>query len=114
MISRFADQQEEMTMSLETTKHDELESLRKPTVAVVETLSEHGSSRMILRTGEETEHLKFDATRIAWNSAISERIGKDLLVIEASLFETKWFDYRFMHPAAATQLFALRYIEMYR
>lgn len=33
---------------------------------------------------------------------------------EASLFDTKWFDYRFLHPARATALFAHFYRQAYK
>lgn len=32
---------------------------------------------------------------------------------EAALFETKWFDYRFMHPVAATYVFARAYRDVF-
>lgn len=41
-------------------------------------------------------------------------IKNDLLEKEASLFATKWFDYRFLHPTKATYLFAHLYSEGYK
>lgn len=39
---------------------------------------------------------------------------KNYAFVEAGLFNTKWFDYRFMHPTLATYLFTHYYLEAYR
>lgn len=41
------------------------------------------------------------------------RIGQKILKTEASLYETKWFDYRELHPAMATYLFAHHFNRAY-
>lgn len=41
-------------------------------------------------------------------------IRKDWRDLEAELFTTKWFDYRFMHPTEATYLYASCYEGAYR
>lgn len=41
-------------------------------------------------------------------------IPPERLKIESDLMRMKWFDYRFMHPAAATALFALHYEQEFR
>ena len=102
-------------MSLDVSRDkDESEFSRKPAGTFVEIPSDEGPAQMVWKTWEEMQNLHLDSVREAWNGAISERIRKDQLTIEASLFNTKWFDYRFMHPAAATHHFALHYIERYR
>ena len=85
-------------MSLDVSRdHDESEFSRKRAGTFVEIPSDEGPAKMVWKTWEEMQNLHLDSVREAWNGAISERIRKDQLTIEASLFNTKWFDYRFMH-----------------
>ncbi|EFN2465353.1 hypothetical protein HKD04_005462, partial [Escherichia coli] len=53
-----------------------------------------------------------------WNTAVmdkwvAENIGLSRCKDEAELFETKWFDYRDMHPLMATCLFTEAYKRQY-
>ncbi len=43
-----------------------------------------------------------------------QRLPKTLLKGESDLYESKWWDYRFWHPAIATQMFALAYRKSFR
>lgn len=43
-----------------------------------------------------------------------ERIEPEVLKREAALYQTKWWDYRFLHPTEATYAFAQSYERAYR
>lgn len=43
-----------------------------------------------------------------------QHVKSELLLNEAALFQTKWFDYRFIHPVHATMKYAEEYIKVYR
>jgi len=44
----------------------------------------------------------------------ASRLEVDLLASEPGLMLTKWFDYRFLHPVAATKIFADAYVKAFR
>ena len=48
------------------------------------------------------------------NIRTGQRISSKLLKLESQLNESKWFDYRFMSPAEATQIFADEFIKAYK
>lgn len=52
--------------------------------------------------------------RFADSLIAAKHISSDLLSLERSLATTKWFDYRFLTPMAATQRFADIFREQYR
>jgi hypothetical protein len=45
---------------------------------------------------------------------VGERAFKAHFKLELSLFQTKWFDYRLMHPVTATYLYAHEFVKSYR
>lgn len=55
-----------------------------------------------------------DHARRKLSFVTSALIPIDRLMIEPDLMTTKWFDYRFLHPAAATGIFATYYEKAYR
>lgn len=65
---------------------------------------------------DERPHLFVDhAPDPVWLSGRASRfISTQLLSEEAALFETKWFDYRYLHPMQATELFLDMYRNVYR
>ncbi|PCI37995.1 MAG: hypothetical protein COB46_12440 [Rhodospirillaceae bacterium] len=61
----------------------------------------------------ETTLLLSDATeQVTKNIQACIKIRGDRLKLEGPLFYTKWFDYRYMHPLDATQLFADKFVEI--
>lgn len=53
-------------------------------------------------------------TRIGGNLQSASQVEGKLLAEESYLYTTKWFDYRFMSPLVATELFASEYQKIYR
>lgn len=45
---------------------------------------------------------------------MAKHADKKMRAIEADLMTSKWFDYRFLHPVAATYLYAYHYKEQYK
>src|SRR6185437_1091760 len=52
--------------------------------------------------------------RLKWMRWACQFIDPDHLRIEPELFESKWFDYRFLSPAEATEKFADAYRQKYQ
>jgi len=77
-------------------------------------ISDDGAESHVWHTLEEIDYLVFDGIRAAFNEIIADKIGKERLRHEANLFRSKWFDYRFLHPAQATQQFAIQYCRVFK
>jgi hypothetical protein len=52
--------------------------------------------------------------RIGGHLRIASKIAGERLAEESYLYTTKWFDYRFLSPLAATELFASEYQKIFR
>jgi len=64
-----------------------------------------------------TKHFEYHGSSLTWDdyemlalARISEPHRRD----ETALFQTKWFDYRHLHPVAATYMYADRYAQAVR
>ena len=58
---------------------------------------------------EETEYFGCDLTEDVYNTIAIERIDPKYFDLEPELFNTKWFDYRFINPTQATYCYAHHY-----
>src|SRR5690554_2626742 len=50
-------------------------------------------------------------TALEYDTLACQHIRPDLLQLEAGLYQTKWWDYRIMHPMEATYHFAQAYVQ---
>jgi hypothetical protein len=62
-----------------------------------------------------TKHITSEGKeRIGGHLRIASKIAGERLAEERYLYTTKWFDYRFLSPLAATELFASEYQKIFR
>jgi len=69
---------------------------------------------MIVSIPQAAETFSDRMSDIQWDREVIRAIPLSLRLDEASLYQTKWWDYRPIHPAKATTLFAHSYGEAWR